>query len=57
MSRRKRQRQDSRPWDPRRQPIQELGPDHEDELDLEHQYARDLFEYEREMAQQQGQQR
>lgn len=57
MSRRKRQRQDSRPWDPRRQPIQELGPDHEDELDLEHQYARDLFEYEEGRAQQQGQQR
>mgnify|MGYP003404508354 FL=1 len=40
-----------------RQGIQELGPDFEDEQDLEHMYARDLFEHEQGRAQQQGQQR
>ena len=39
-----------------RQGIQELGPDFEDEQDLEHMYARELFEHEQ-RAQQQGQQR
>ena len=38
-----------------RRGIEDLGPDFEDEIDLEHQYARELFEHER--AQQQGQQR
>ena len=38
-----------------REQAQDLGPDFEDEIDLEHQYARELFEHEQ--AQQQGQQR
>jgi hypothetical protein len=36
--------------------IEELGPDFEDEQDLEHMYARELFEHEQ-RAQQQEQQR
>lgn len=40
-----------------RRGIEELGPDYEDEIDIEHQYARDLFEHEQGRAQQQGQQR
>ena len=38
-----------------REQVEDLGPDFEDEIDIEHQYARELFEHER--AQQQGQQR
>ena len=38
-----------------RQPIQDLGPDYEDEIDIEHQYARELFEHEQ-AANQKGQQ-
>lgn len=38
-----------------RQPIDSLGPDYEDEQDIEHQYARDLFEHEQQQ-QQKGQQ-
>lgn len=40
-----------------RRSIEELGLDHEDEIDLEHMYARELFEHEQGRAQQQGQQR
>ncbi len=39
-------------------PVEELGPDYEDEFDLDHHYARELLAHEHEQrAQQQGQQR
>jgi len=47
MSRRYRQRFAVRPEKlDRRAPIQELGPDFEDEIDIDHSYARELFEHE-----------
>lgn len=48
MSRRQRQRALARPWDQQRHPIQDLGPEYEDEIDIQHQYARDLLEHEQE---------
>mgnify|MGYP000438049930 CR=1 FL=1 len=54
-SRRSRQRAQARPWDQQRHPIQDLGDDYEDDFDIQHQYARDLFEPEQ-AAQQKGQQ-